>query len=153
MKNGGKRKNAGRPKGGKNKKSLEQKAVSDAFSQRVMIAADSLFHAQLTLALGSVRVFRVDEVGKGKDIKRVHTLVEDVDKLKKVLDETDGSGGATIEDDYYFVQQIPPDNKAIDSMLNRALGKPKESMDLTTGGKEIKTVTFQIAGAGINKIG
>lgn len=143
MQNGGQRPNAGRKRGGKNKKTLEKQAITEAFNQRVMIAADSLFHAQLTLALGSVRVFRVDEIEDGKSKKRIHTLVEDVDRIKEVLDETDGSGGATIEDDYYFVQQVSPDNKAIDSLLNRALGKPKDSLDVTSGGEKLpQTVIY-----------
>jgi hypothetical protein len=133
MGHGGKRPNqTGRPKGSKNKATLEQQAVQEAYNQRVMQKADDLFHAQLTLALGSVRFFRVEEVGDGKNTKRVHVLVTDTDKIKTVLDETDGTDGAgtTIGEDYYFVTHILPDNKAIDSMLNRALGKPKDTLDI-----------------------
>lgn len=137
-KKGGKQPGAGRPKGVKNKATLVQKAINDAFNQRVMVHAGSLFQAQLTLAVGSVKVFRVDEVGEGKEKKRVHTLVSDSDKIQKVLDETDGDGGATVEDGYYFVTHVLPDNKAIDSMLNRALGKPTESLKLS-GELQIKT--------------
>jgi hypothetical protein len=139
MQNGGKRPNAGRKKGGKNKKTLEQRAVQEAFNLRVMNAADALFHAQLSLAVGSVKVFRVDEeeIGEGKT-KKVHTLVLDDDEIKQVLDETEGAGG-TVGDEFYFVQTVPPDNRAIDSLLNRALGKPRESHDLTTNGKDLNT--------------
>ncbi len=123
--------------------------MSAVFNQRVMLHVDELFEAQFTLATGSIKIFRVDEVGKDK--KRVHSEVIDSDKIKQVLDETDGDGGTTIDNTYYFVSHIQPDNRAIDSLLNRGLGKPKDSLDVVSNGKEIKLVTFQIAGAGINK--
>lgn len=135
---GGKRENAGKPKGRVSKKTLEKKAVEAQFAQRVMNVVDSLFNAQYSLAVGSVRVYRVDEeeVSEGKT-KRIHTLVTDSDEIKKVLDETNGKGSATIEDDFYFVTEVSPDNKAIDSMLNRALGKPQDSLDVTSKGESI----------------
>ncbi len=144
MTNGGKRENAGRKRGGKNKKTLEKAAIQELFNQRVMKVTDSLFHAQYTLAVGSVNVFRVDEeeAADGKK-KRVHTLVTDTDKIAEVLNETDGEGSAAVGDDFYFVSVIPPDNKAIDSLLNRALGKPKDSLDVTSNGETL--ATFQIA--------
>ena len=127
MANGGKRAGAGRKPGGKNKATLEKQAIQAAFNQRVMTQADALFNAQLTLAVGSVQVFRVDEEedDKGK-VKRVHTLVTDPDEIKQVLDETDGGAGP-VGESYYFVSNISPQNNAVESMLNRALGKPKET--------------------------
>lgn len=131
MQNGGKRPGAGRKKGSRNKKTLEKQAVQEAFNQRVLVQADALFNAQLTLAVGSVRVFRVDEEeGDNGKTKRVHTLVTDPSELKDVLDATNGSSGI-VGDDYYLVTNVAPDNRAIDSMLNRALGKPKDSVELT----------------------
>ena len=126
---GGKRENAGRPKGRRNKKTLERAAVLAAFNERVMRQANELFNAQLALSVGSVRVFRVDEEedDKGK-IKRVHTLVTDTDEIKSVLDTHDGDAGI-VGDSFYFISEIIPDNRAIDSMLNRALGKPKDSVE------------------------
>lgn len=140
MANGGKRKGAGRKPGGKNKKTLEQKAVQDAFNQRVMNVADALFNAQLSLAIGSVKVFRVDKVeGENGKTKKVHVLVTDADEIKDVLDETEGEGG-TVGDCFYLVTDVAPYNKAIDSMLNRALGKPTESLDIgNKDGKPFET--------------
>lgn len=127
MANGGKRPGAGRKPGSRSAKTLEKMAVQKAFNERVMRHADHLFHAQLALSVGSVRVFRIDEEndGNGK-IKRTHTLVTDVKEIKKVLDEHEGQSGI-VDDSYYFITEVMPDNRAIDSMLNRALGKPKET--------------------------
>jgi len=76
MPRGGKRENAGAPKGTIQRRTLEKSAVARALRERTMTQADNLFNAQLTKALGSVMVFRVDEeeIGGGKT-KRVHTHV------------------------------------------------------------------------------
>lgn len=88
--------------------------------------ADALFQAQHTLAVGSIRVFRIDEEedDNGKT-KRVHVLVTEPDEIKQVLDEHEGGSGV-VGENYYYVSEVPPDNRAIDSLLNRALGKPTE---------------------------
>ncbi len=125
MPRGGKRAGAGKKPGVKHKATLEKLRVAEAFNQRVMAKADALFNAQLTLATGSMKVFRVDEEPEGKGKKRVHTLVTDADEIKALLDEHDGCAGV-VDAVFYYFSEVPPDNKAIDSMLNRALGKPTE---------------------------
>lgn len=142
---GGKRKGAGRKKGGRNAATLEKQAIQAAFNQRVMTHADALFQAQLQLAVGSVQIFRVDEVedGNGKT-KRVHVLVTNSDEAKVVLDAHGGESGL-VGDDYYFVSQVSPQNIAIESMLNRALGKPTDKHEHTgANGGPIEVATFQI---------
>jgi hypothetical protein len=123
---GGRRAGSGRPEGSKNRATLERQAVADAFNQRVMQKADALFNAQLSLAVGSARVFRVDEEGEGKNKKRVHTLVTSEDEIKTLLDEHDGGAGV-VDGVFYYITTVQPDNRALDSLLNRALGKPKET--------------------------
>lgn len=132
-KNGGKRLGAGRKAGGHNKATLEQKKVLDAFNQRVMAKADVLFNAQLTLAVGSMKVFRVDEEESDGKKKRVHVHVTDADEIKALLDEHEGLNGI-VEGVFYYFSEVAPDNKAIESMLNRALGKAPEKI-------EVKNVT------------
>lgn len=127
---GGKQPGAGRPKGSPNKATLEKKAIADALNQRIMGKVDALFHAQYSLAVGTAKVFRIDEEGEGKNKKRVHTLVTDEAEIKEFLDEHDGRAGE-VEGVYYYVTTSQPDNRAIDSLLNRALGKPKEHTELS----------------------
>lgn len=134
-------KKGGRPKGALNKATLEKQAVLDAFNQRVMRKADELFNAQFSLAVGSAKVFRVDEEGTGKNKKRVHTLVTDADEIKAFLDEHGGGPGET-DGSYYYITTAAPDNKAIDSMLNRVFGRPKETHEHT--GKEGGPVTLKV---------
>lgn len=127
--NGGKRPGAGRKEGSKNKATLEKQAVIDAFNQRVMAKADDLFNAQYKLAVGSQKVFRIDEKkGKGGDVKREHVWVTDANEIKALLDEHDGSNG-DVDGSYYYFQTVIPDNRALDSLLNRTLGKPKDTIE------------------------
>lgn len=132
MKNGGKRPGAGRPKGRKSAKTLEKMAIQEAFNQRVLLHADNLFNAQYKLAVGSQRVFRIDETTNktGQVIKKEHVLVTDPNEIKSLLDEYDGGDGV-VDGSYYYLQAVPPDNRALDSLLNRTLGKPKDSVELT----------------------
>lgn len=127
---GGKQKGAGRPKGSLNKTTLERQAVLHAFNQRVMAKADALFNAQLQLAVGSMKVFRVDEIpdDKGK-VRREHVHVTDADEIKGLLDEHDGGNGI-VDGVYYYFSDVLPDNKAIDSLMNRAFGKPTEKITI-----------------------
>jgi hypothetical protein len=127
---GGSRRGSGRPKAAKNKATLEKQKVLEAFSQRVMAKADALFNAQYGLAVGSAKVFRIDEEGEGKNKKRIHTLVTDEDEIKALLDEHEGGAGE-VDGSYYYITTQSPDNKALDSLLNRAFGKPKETHEVT----------------------
>ncbi len=128
MPRGGKREGAGKKPGSKHKATLEKIRVAEAFNQRVMNAADALFNAQLTLATGSMKVFRIDEeITESGKVKRVHVHITDPDEIKALLDEHDGSAGV-VKDKYYYFSEVLPDNRAIDSLLNRALGKAPEKI-------------------------
>lgn len=129
-KNGGKRQGAGRKLGSKSRATLEQRKVLEAFNQRVMAKADALFNAQLTLAVGSMKVFRVDETeGDNGKKKREHVHVTDPEEIKALLDEHDGAPGV-VDGVYYYFQEVAPDNKAIEAMLNRALGKAIDKIEI-----------------------
>lgn len=130
---GGKRPGAGRKQGSKNRATLEQQAVVEAFNQRVMHKADELFNAQFRLAIGSAKVFRINEEEdeKGK-IKRVHVHVTDPGEITALLDEHDGEAGE-VDGTYYYFVDVLPDNRALDSLLNRGLGKPAETVKLNVG--------------------
>ena len=131
MPRGGKRENAGAPKGTIQRRTLEKAAVARVLRERTMMQADNLFNAQLAKAVGSVMVFRVDEEETvGGRVKRIHTHVTDPDEIKKVLDENE-SGAGKVGKDYYFVTNIPPDNKAIDSMLDRTFGKAMQPVEVS----------------------
>ncbi len=78
-------------------------------------------------------VFRRDTVkdSKGNE-KPVHTLVTDAAEIKEILDSTDGKGGRAGED-FYIITTVQPDNRAIDSLLDRGLGQTGEGVSTSPG--------------------
>lgn len=132
-------KRGGRPPGRLNAATLERKAVEDAVRQRILQRADRLLNSQFGLAQGLMYVYRIDETidDKGKKI-REHVLVTDPDEIKAVLDENQGGDGM-VEDNYYYITTKDPNNIAIDSLFNRAIGKPTENVDVTSKGDKLQT--------------
>jgi hypothetical protein len=116
MAKGGVRPGAGRPKGSLDKKTIEKKEAEKLFTERVIKNVDKLFNAQISLAEGCSYLYRVDQVGESKKQREEHVLVTDPEEIKRYLDgETDG--------EYYYITTKTPDNKAIDSLMDRAFGK------------------------------
>lgn len=124
---GGFREGAGRPLGTFQPHTVERRRANQIFNQRVRKVADKLFVAQSQLALGSMKVIRVDEDDKGKQ-KYVH--VTDTQEIIDLLTEHEGLPGV-VDGKYYFFQDVPPDNKALDSMLDRGLGKVPSQVAVT----------------------
>lgn len=132
---GGKREGAGRPEGSLNKKTLEKKEAEKQFIDRVIQNVDKLFNAQMSIAEGCSYLYRVDQIGEGSKKREEHVLVTDPDEIKRYLDgETDG--------EYYYITTKTPDNKAIDSLMDRAFGKAVTKIAGTGDDGELKiTVT------------
>lgn len=124
---GGKRPGAGRRKGSANKATLERMAVMRQLEQRIMGAADRLFEAQFTLARGTSHLYRVDMVGD----KRTVVLVTDTEEIRAYFDALEQE---TEPDGFYFITAEKPDNRAIDSMLDRAFGKSVARHELSGPG-------------------
>lgn len=128
---GGKRKGAGMPKGKVLPKTLQKMAVAAEINQRTMRHADQLWNAQYQKAVGSVMVFRIDEfTDENGKIKKEHVHITDPDEIKQFLDNCEGCNGYS-GDKYYFITEILPDSKTIDSMFDRAFGKAPQSIEIT----------------------
>lgn len=136
---GGKREGAGRREGSKNKKTLEQDEAIHQFRERVRKNVDKLFNAQISKALGEHMLFvKVTERdSKGKTKRVYYERVEDEETIKEFLDDEDSMND---DEHYYYLTTRPADNKAIDSMMDRAFGRANQSMDLTSGGETINGV-------------
>lgn len=142
----------GRPKGKKSPKTLEREKVLAHLQQRIMKVVDPIFDAQLALARGTQYLFRIDKTwvstgnkkGYWKNEKPI--LVESTQEIRAYLEHRveDGDDSDDQEEGaaYYYITTEKPENQAIDSMLNRALGKPTDHVDLTTGGKELPTPIY-----------
>ncbi len=92
------------------------------------------FNAQALLAKGVTYCFRIDIGARGGRSDPV--LVTDVDEMHEAIAAIDEGGGrGEIYEDsggpdeelitrrYYFLSTKAPDNKALDSILDRSLGK------------------------------
>jgi len=95
---------------------------------------EPLFAAQLQLAKGCTYVYRVTIGARGG--RSDPELVTNQDELYEAIQSIDRAGGygEIVEDEggedgeqlthrYYFLTTKAPDNKALDSLLDRALGK------------------------------
>lgn len=150
-------KKGGRPKGSKTKVVLERDAIMRAYKQRVMQSADVLLNAQLTLAKGMTHLYKIEKYykGRGKDKKLIHKkpkLVTDDWEIKAYLNGILEDGELEDPaDTYYFITTKNPDNRALDSMLDRAFGKASQSIDLTSEGKAFPTPIMNVLRNNSNK--
>lgn len=124
---GGKREGAGRAKGTKNKNTKEDDIVKEEFRSRVLKSIDSLINSQMNLAHGCQILFKIHsyEDKSGKRIKEKPEIVTSQEEIESYLagDYDDE------EDDYYFITTKQPDNKAIDSLIDRIWGKATQAIE------------------------
>lgn len=136
----------GRPKGSVDKRTLLRNRVEKKVQEMIVRKSAALVRAGMSVALGQQFVYRIDEefeddtvrtnkdgeeiVTKGKLKKRVHVLVTDPQEIESALDQMEGHGIGGDNDEYYYITTKEPDYKAIDMLMSRAYGKPKESLDL-----------------------
>lgn len=125
---GGKRPNAGRPFGSMNKKTKELKVLDEEFRGRILNSIHDLLTAQFNIAKGASYLYRID-VENGE---KHHFLVEDPDEIKNVLDECEGTG--TFDEHYYYITTKAPDNRALDSLIDRVFGKVPQKSDVKLSG-------------------
>lgn len=133
-KRGGARPGAGRPKGSMDEDTKLRRNAERNYKERVAKLTDKLLDSQLAIALGESNLYRIKVVNKGKKNERKEVdIIEDPQVVKEYflgeIKDTDA--------EYYYISTKSPDSKTIDSLLNRTYGKPKESVDLTSGDKPI----------------
>ena len=119
------------------------------FKDRILTNIYELLTAQMNIAKGTSYLYKiVTHKGiKGGEGRKEHILVTDPYEIKDFLDELEGESGVnpnTDNDDYYYISTKQPDNKALDSLINRVFGKVKESLDITSSGEELKSLTDNI---------
>lgn len=103
--------------------------VLAALRDRIMKNADRILDAQLSIAQGQQFLYRIvttkDE--KGRSMRSKPEIITSEIIIEAYLNG-DYEGDP---DEYYFITTKEPNNQAIDSMFNRAFGKPTESHELT----------------------
>lgn len=116
-------------KGSKTTKTLKKERIQKSIDQIIMGKAEQIIKATLIPALGMNFVYRIDDEidVKGRVISRKHILVTDPEEIAEALDQME-EGGTHPDEKYYYVTAKAPEYKAGESLLNRLLGKPKESL-------------------------
>lgn len=174
MSRNGKNNKGGRPRGKKTIAVIERDAAIKNFRERVSQHAGTLFEIQFGLAKGAQYLFRIDKewikTGEGKNGDRgfwrnkTPVRVENPEEMRQFLEDEFCNGDAEDDQDpgasYYFLVAKDPDNRAIDSMLDRTFGRSKSEIDVNVnvpepiyGGKsqlpapkKIKAVVIHEAG-------
>lgn len=112
----------GRPKGSKDKSTIEKERVLAEYRKKIMQHADILFKNQMHLAQGVSYLYKFVK-GKQKPV-----LVTNPEEIEEYITSEMGQhikNEDKIDKDanYYFISTERPDNRAIDSMLDRTFGR------------------------------
>ena len=134
-------------KHGKQKKTLLMEEVYKQVQQKLVERAMGLVDTQTIIAHGTIKVYKIVShwEGSGKNKRKVRgkpELVTDTEEIAACIDYEYGDGESPNDDDeYFFVSTQDPDNKAIQAQLDRVFGKAPQTIDVTTKGNEIKSIT------------
>lgn len=103
-------------------KEINAEEIEETFKKRVALHSNKLLTAMLGAALGEQFLYKVvysiDEVD-GK-VKRRHVRVTDPEEIQEYLDNPLKIEGS----DYYYIATKSPDIAAINSLLDRMMGRP-----------------------------
>jgi len=139
---GGYRPGAGRKKGKKLPKTIEREAARTQLQQMVLQRLKPIFEHQYSLVQGISYLYRIDE---GPNGGKEHVIVEDKDEIGDILAQMHDSNGELVDgvynDKYYYITVKPPENKAIDSLLDRVFGKSPQALTGEKGGPIEVTIT------------
>lgn len=143
-KKGGYMPGGGRPKGSKSKTTIQREEALELAKDIIAGRTRKLIDIQTILAMGAIKVFKSCShyVGTGKNARKITekpVVVTDDDEIINAIDHYFHEGESPNDDlTYYFVATKDPENKAIDSLLDRAYGKPKESVAVKHTGLSLK---------------
>ena len=135
------RKNPNYGKHGKRKTTLAKEEVYKEVQRRLAERALKLIDTQTIVAHGTIKIYKITThyEGSGKSRKKVRDkpkLVTNEQEIERVIDSEFGDGeDVNTDDEYFFINTQDPDNKAIESQLNRVFGKAPQKFELPPGSK------------------
>ena len=106
----------GRPKGSKTQ--LDKQAARDLIREKVTAALEPMLRSQIAHAIGIGHLYTRDKTGK-------FTKIENQARVDHLL------ATGTEEEDYWIFTK-DPSTMAFTDLVNQALGKPKETLELRT---------------------
>lgn len=114
----------GRPAGKQNEANRIAAREKAAFNKSASLRARKILNAQTISALGTHHMLELIRDPKNPEIIWERHIVRDMKRQENFLDE--GEYGR----DYIIVEGTPADWRAGDAILNRAWGKPKETLEV-----------------------
>lgn len=124
---GGVRPNSGRPLGSTNKATRDKKEAEKYIKERIIKSVDNIINSQMNLAQGIQMLYRITTNEKG--IKSKPELITNQFEIEQYL-----SGELEDEkNEYYFITTERPDNRALDSLLDRTFGKSRQNIGVDGG--------------------
>jgi len=123
---GGKRAGAGRPHGTKNENTVEKAAARELVRQMITEHLEPMIRAQIANACG-VQHFFLRDPSTGQ-FKRI----PDPDEIEAALNAENASEGST-----YWIFTQNPNVQAFSDLLNRAIDRPTEQVQVTGDGSPI----------------
>lgn len=130
---GGRRPGAGRPKGAANYNTRQRAAIKKAFEDRIHSNADRLLNAALTKALGESFLIHKYTVGSGAKTRVETEVVSDVELIISYLNDELNN---LPDNEFYYISTKPVDVYAINTLYDRAFGKPNQKIE-DTGEKKL----------------
>jgi len=126
-KRGGYRPGSGMKKGMHTKKVLEEKEALLYIRNRVLKSIEPIVSSQMNLAQGVQFLFKIET----KNVKEGKTWVRKRSKPILITSEEEiarylAGDFEDSKDEYYFMTAQKPDNKALDSLLDRVFGKASQ---------------------------
>ena len=102
-------------------KEINEEEIEEVFKKRIALHSNKLLTSLLTSALGEQYLYKVQHAvdSKGKVIK-THVKVEDPEEIQEYLDNPLAVEGS----DYMYITTKTPDTAAINSLLDRMMGRP-----------------------------
>lgn len=114
---GGKRKGAGKPRGVKWPSTLDKIEARELLRKRVTEVLLPLIDAQIANAKGLHHLFIRDKTGK-------FVQITDPEQIEVILNSGE-------QDKYFYIHTKDPSIQAFTDLMNRALDKPAEHVELT----------------------
>lgn len=123
--------------------------VNEVVRQRIMRIADRLLDRQLSVAVGQSFLYRMDKYwiatskNSGRWGAKPPVIVDDPDEIRRYLEgEFDGASDTDGSASYYFITTKEPNTRAIENMLDRALGGAPRAIELSNPDGSLKNVTI-----------
>lgn len=142
---GGRREGGGRPIGSRSFTTHMREAMINEIRGRTFEHTNNLYLAQLTLALGYKTLWKIEKElvtgpkGGQKYIAKRPVIVSSQHEVEEYLISlVDGTDDIDLDDGpgatYYYMVTVPPNNAAIESILERTLGKSEDIKPTTPAG-------------------